>query len=465
MRSCQPVRARLLGLSVLPIIFATGLAAAQPSLPPENAVAPPPPPTYVGSQTCLTCHKEQAEGWDASAHGKSLSAAELPEAQRACEACHGPGSAHVGSTGKTPIGMAFVGAASADIVTACGKCHLKGAAQDVPAEWGTIDPKHWGRTLHARGDTVCTACHRVHGGQGKALQAAPEVLCLGCHKEMQPVEGSYRHSPVANGQCLDCHTPHGDAPRHDLRTDVSSACRACHAPDAEGFAAAHLGYPVADSNCLSCHDPHSSDREHKLVSKQQHAPFAAHQCEACHVSDAAGPSKALKKPVKELCATCHPPSKTHPQKDAQGHTLVRHTPVDQGLCTVCHNPHATPQPKALKDRVDYVCFFCHSKTEEATLQTYRHKPVSTGNCLLCHRGHVAPHQQLLNNGPIELCSTCHATQGKFTHPVGVWKGKPTLVPGTKETMVCSHCHAVHGSPYDGILPQEETALCRTCHKT
>jgi predicted CXXCH cytochrome family protein len=139
--------------------------------------------------------------------------------------------------------------------------------------------------------------------------------------------------------------------------------------------------------------------------------------------------------------------------------------VDQGLCTVCHNPHATPQPKALKDRVDYVCFFCHSKTEEATLQTYRHKPVSTGNCLLCHRGHVAPHQQLLNNGPIELCSTCHATQGKFTHPVGVWKGKPTLVPGTKETMVCSHCHAVHGSPYDGILPQEETALCRTCHKT
>jgi predicted CXXCH cytochrome family protein len=311
---------------------------------------------------------------------------------------------------------------------------------------------------------ACTACHRVHGGEGKLLQEAPETLCRSCHQEMQPKDGAYMHAPVAQGQCLACHTPHGGSLRHNLLDEASAACRACHPPEAEGFAAAHFGYPVTESKCLSCHDPHSTDRAQKLVAKRQHAPFAAHECDACHTTESGGPSASLKKPVKELCATCHPPSKTHPAKDAQGRALGRHVPVDQGLCTVCHNPHASTQPKALKDRVDYVCFFCHAKTEEATLQTHRHKPVTTGNCLLCHRGHVASAPQLLTNDPIELCATCHATQGKFTHPVGVWKGKPVRVPGTQETVVCTHCHDVHGSPYRGILPQEEDTLCRTCHK-
>ncbi|MBM3497635.1 MAG: hypothetical protein FJX74_03085 [Armatimonadetes bacterium] len=450
-------------------LVATGALVAQPELPPtpdaEAAAPEVPPPTYVGSKACLTCHKDEAAGWAESAHGQKLAAADLPEAQRECEACHGPGSAHVGSTGKVAIGMTFKDAASADVVKACGACHVKGAVEGVPAEWSTLDSKYWARTLHARGDMACTACHRVHGGEGKALQKAPEALCLECHDEMRPAEGAYVHAPVAQGRCLDCHTPHGEAPRHNLLSDIGAACRACHDPAAEGFTAAHLGYSVAESDCTSCHDPHSSDREHKLIAKRRHAPFEAHQCETCHAADANGPSNKLKKPVKELCATCHPASKTHPREDAQGRKLVRHAPVDQGLCTVCHNPHATRQPKALKDRVDYVCFFCHAKTEDDTLKEFRHKPVATGNCLLCHKGHVAPYEGLLSEEPIKACSTCHATQGKFTHPVGVRDGKPVLVPGTKETVVCSHCHDVHGSSHEGILPQEETSLCRSCHKT
>jgi predicted CXXCH cytochrome family protein len=468
MAACQ--RTWIVGLLLAGALASTltvGLVA-QPELPPPvdpDAPEPQPPPAaYVGSKACVTCHRDQAAGWAESRHGQALSAPDLPEAHRECEACHGPGSSHVGSTGKIPIGVTFKGAEPDAVEQACSACHAKGA-EGVPAEWGKLDPKHWARTLHARGDVSCTACHRVHGGEAKALQKAPEALCLDCHAKELPKEGEYGHAPVTQGRCLDCHSPHGEGPRHNLVSDLGAACRSCHDPAAEGFTAAHLGYSVAESNCGSCHDPHSTDRERKLISENQHAPFAAHECETCHVADAAGPSKALKKPVKQLCATCHPPAKTHPAEDAQGRKLVRHAPVDQGLCTVCHNPHATTRPLGLKDRVDYVCFFCHSKTEDDTLKPVAHKPVQTGNCLLCHKGHVSPEPRLLNNESIALCSTCHATQGKFTHPVGTRDGKPVLVPGTKETVVCAHCHAVHGSDYDGILPQEETPLCRTCHKT
>jgi predicted CXXCH cytochrome family protein len=118
----------------------------------------------------------------------------------------------------------------------------------------------------------------------------------------------------------------------------------------------------------------------------------------------------------------------------------------------------------MKDRLENVCFTCHSKIEAATLLPVQHKPVAGGNCLLCHEAHVSPNEKLLRKSPLQECLPCHATQMKFSHPVGLVAGKPVINPVTGKTLVCANCHAVHGSTVANLLPMEENDLCRTCHK-
>jgi hypothetical protein len=36
-------------------------------------------------------------------------------------------------------------------------------------------------------------------------------------------------------------------------------------------------------NCVSCHTPHTS-KNVKLFKKNEHPPFAARQCDACHAT-------------------------------------------------------------------------------------------------------------------------------------------------------------------------------------
>ena len=50
----------------------------------------------------------------------------------------------------------------------------------------------------------------------------------------------------------------------------------------KGFTTAHLGIDPKVVRCVSCHDPHAS-KDAKLFKANQHAPFAARQCDACHL--------------------------------------------------------------------------------------------------------------------------------------------------------------------------------------
>jgi predicted CXXCH cytochrome family protein len=365
--------------------------------------------------------------------------------------------------GRKPIGESFAQAPPDRVEQTCGKCHLPdktGAAAAAPV----LNAKHWRRTSHARQGISCLTCHKAHGDSQHLLQKPPSELCRECHPQVINKSDGYTHRPVSEGQCLLCHTPHGGSARHNLLDKVSDACLSCHQPGAPGFVTAHSGYTVEKSDCLSCHNPHSFDRGRALLRKAEHAPFAARQCAVCHGQATADAKPALVKPVKELCLTCHPANTVMPTTGEGGKELVQHPPAQQGLCTQCHNPHASDRPKQMKDRTDYVCFSCHGGIEDATLSQYRHKPVTTGDCSLCHRGHTSPEKHLLNKESIALCNGCHTTQGKFSHPVGVWKGKPIRDPNTKQTLTCARCHAVHGSRFATLLPEDEDMLCRGCHK-
>src|SRR5438105_4531442 len=52
--------------------------------------------SFVGQQTCLGCHQQEAGNWAHTAHAKVFNLHPRDSAEeKNCEACHGPGSAHV----------------------------------------------------------------------------------------------------------------------------------------------------------------------------------------------------------------------------------------------------------------------------------------------------------------------------------------------------------------------------------
>ncbi len=450
---------------LLTVVLVLGLlATVAPMRLPAFAAAQaesPEGPTDVGSGVCRSCHAQPSAELERTGHGKMLSASGLPADMLGCEACHGPGSEHVGSTGKKPIGETLADAEAQRVEKICGKCHL---GDSGTAGAPTINPKHWQHTRHAQGGVSCLSCHKIHGGVERSLKQAPSQLCLGCHAAVLNQDGQYTHRPVADGKCLLCHTPHGGKRRHNLVDTPSSACLTCHQAEKQSFVAAHSGYSVKTSDCSSCHDPHSFDHAGKLLGKFKHQPFAEGKCEVCHRRGAAGDPVQLVKPQGELCRTCHPAKEKASAEEAAGDVPKEHPPAAQGLCTTCHNPHAANYSTHLADRTDYLCFACHAKIESDTFSSYQHSPVATGNCLLCHQGHDATEKALLKQDGVALCNGCHGTQGRFSHPVGVWKGKLVRDPNTKQPMTCARCHAVHGSPLASLLSREEDALCRECHK-
>jgi hypothetical protein len=85
----------LLGLGFLWVLLITGTGELPAHSPPADD-----DPNYVGSETCRACHEKQHGGFRQTRMGKILLEAPRNELEaRGCEACHGPGRAHVESGG------------------------------------------------------------------------------------------------------------------------------------------------------------------------------------------------------------------------------------------------------------------------------------------------------------------------------------------------------------------------------
>ena len=64
---------------------------------------------YVGPETCKTCHEDIYKAFEISPHWKTTLKRRASEAQ-GCEACHGPGKAHVEGGGDKSKIFSFAGA-------------------------------------------------------------------------------------------------------------------------------------------------------------------------------------------------------------------------------------------------------------------------------------------------------------------------------------------------------------------
>ena len=63
---------------------------------------------YVGSDTCITCHADQGKHFQSTIMGKAFAHPRTDLEKLGCEACHGPGRAHVEAGGtKETVAVRF----------------------------------------------------------------------------------------------------------------------------------------------------------------------------------------------------------------------------------------------------------------------------------------------------------------------------------------------------------------------
>jgi DmsE family decaheme c-type cytochrome len=289
-------------------LFALAISCGLPDLEPRQAapVDPAPEPaTFAGPEMCAACHPDWNESYMKSPHAGPLDDPSRPPDQRACEACHGPGQAHVDGGGGAAGNMrTFEGSDPApDRSAPCLRCH--GNESEL---------HHFASGEHAMADVACTDCHDPHGGVGrrmmKAGTALPEplrgatwreqeitsALCYGCHPDVRSQFALPERHKVPEGvvSCTDCHQPHGSEERAMLRDSDQRTCFKCHG-DVEGpFIYEHIGLTI--DGCQSCHEPHGSTNRHLLRYQQ-----VAQLCYECH---AATPTSHVQPSFRD-CTRCH----------------------------------------------------------------------------------------------------------------------------------------------------------------
>ena len=296
--------------------------------------------------------------------------------------------------------------------------------------------------------TIChgeSAKHKENPAKHKfSLIEGLSEICYECHDKFETKK--YMHSPVEEGECVACHSPHGSPNKFQLLAKGGALCFNCH--DEELVAGNFVHGPAAVGGCVACHDPHTADYEKNLR--------------------ADGPN---------LCYMCH----TDKAEAILSAEFV-HKPVSE-KCTSCHNPHSAAKQFMLDAESPALCLNCHEdKKKQISTVAFKHGALETKrSCLNCHDAHMSNIAMNLLMEPLDLCLSCHDREyprpdGKPLMDIKKWLAENTDHHGPIKQKDCSGCHDPHGSASFRILrnpypptfykpfPTENYNLCFSCHE-
>jgi tetratricopeptide (TPR) repeat protein len=210
---------------------------------------------------CADCHSTNVKkGFTAATNSYATTWSEL---NVSCEACHGPGSAHVAWAEAVKAGKAKAGDADKGLAVALENDK---ATWDFDMRTG-IAKRSVPRTSQAEIET-CARCHARRSvvaadyvyGQPLMQTYRPALLTEGLYFADGQIQdevyeyGSFLQSKMhaAGVTCTNCHNP------HDLKVPVSAdrVCATCHLPE-KFETPAHTFHKAGStgSSCVSCHMP------------------------------------------------------------------------------------------------------------------------------------------------------------------------------------------------------------------
>jgi predicted CXXCH cytochrome family protein len=284
----------------------------------ESAIDAPGRPVFGGgvfdrhvtrwNDNCVFCHNVAPNpGLDAATGRFRTTTAELGIA---CEACHGPGAAHVAANADPFRRLWLWTRRAADPTIAnparlpparaaevCGRCHGQRIAPDVAPFMTRGDPFVPGDDL-SRTTTPLWRDTPLHGDHAAF---APRFWADGTPRlTAYEYQGLLQSRCAREGglTCTTCHGMHEGDPRGQLRARfrgaaVDEMCTGCHAPLAAPAAAAtHSHHAPADGvRCVSCHMP-------RIV----YGVLDVHRSHRIEVPD---PAKAAAAGRPDACTGCH----------------------------------------------------------------------------------------------------------------------------------------------------------------
>lgn len=242
--------------------------------------------------------------------------------------------------------------AAADFSVPCLDCH---------------DDKQSAKYVHYPGqEGDCQSCHEPtpehleHGGSSGMKTNRTASACYLCHDAKN--KGKTVHPVLEmDGECIQCHNPHGSDNEKFLVMPIDRLCRECHDALPAGSAAGSKHSVVQEGKgCLNCHDPHSSDQDSLLINSPKTVCLGCHNREI-EVPESGG-TRRLKNIGQKVMQMAYP-----------------HKPAtwDDG-CVICHKPHGSEyrmllvEPFPENNFIEYhpgdskskntfeLCFTCHN---------------------------------------------------------------------------------------------------------
>jgi len=205
--------------------------------------------------TCGSCH---TTGFKSKGHQGELPGIKGTWAAEGiqCEACHGPAGDHVKTGDKSKITVDTSAAL-------CGKCHIRGSTDKIPAKKGFIRHHEQFNELLAspHNKLSCNACHNPH----KKAQFSIKTECSGCHSsQASAFKGSTMEK--VGIQCIDCHMPRatksavakskfeGDIRTHLYKINTDANAQMFYTEKSGSKKKEYANnYVTLDFSCINCH--------------------------------------------------------------------------------------------------------------------------------------------------------------------------------------------------------------------
>ena len=132
---------------------------------------------YAGSDTCIVCHADQGKHFQSTVMGKAFARPKNEKQKLGCEACHGPGKAHIeAGGGKDTIPVRFTkdsGNTVDEKNGACLSCHERG------------NRLFWQGSPHETRNIALRRCATSRGSQRSAMSRSSAL-------NFRPTRGSMR---------------------------------------------------------------------------------------------------------------------------------------------------------------------------------------------------------------------------------------------------------------------------------